>query len=80
MNKYGNGPDKRILIVFDSLVGILNGPTDFDGFKLLISSTISLGFTGNKEKLLLRGLHIYSSMEVLATGITMARFEPILAK
>lgn len=80
LKRYARGPDKRVLRVFRNFVGILNGPVDLDGFKLLISSSISEGVVEKSIKLLQIGLHKYFSTGVFITGIAFARLAPILAK
>ena len=41
LKRHVKGPDRRDFNIFNIFVGRLYGPVDLDGFKLLISSSIS---------------------------------------
>ena len=59
---------------------MLNGPTDLDGLRLLISSSTSKVLTGERKKLWHNDLLRNFSNEISIMGIVLAIFEPILEK
>ena len=66
--------------MLSNLVGILNGPIDLDGLRLLIIFSISDILVGKITKLLQICLFRKVSNGVLTVGIALAVSEPILEK